>query len=148
MAGYKKIDHVGVAVRDLDKAIAHWRDAMGFVYEGRERVESEGTEVAFFHIGESRIELLAPLGDDTPIGKFIAKRGEGVHHLCFAVDGIERQLVALDGAQVPLIDKTPKAGAHNCRVAFVHPKGSNGVLIELSEPGATSAHTPSQGAAE
>lgn len=134
MSAYKKIDHIGIAVSDLERAIALWRDKLGFSYEGRERVESEGTEVAFFRVGETRIELVAPLGEGTPIAKFLAKRGEGIHHLCFAVDDIKERLSFLKEAQVPLIDEQPKPGAHACQVAFIHPKGTGGVLMELSEP--------------
>jgi methylmalonyl-CoA epimerase len=140
MASYKKIDHIGIAVSDLERAIPLWRDVLGLPYEGRERVETEGTEVAFFRIGEVRIELVAPLGEGTPVAKFLAKRGEGVHHLCFAVDDVAARLEALKDKKVPLIDEHPKPGAHGCQVAFVHPKGLSGVLLELSQPAKDTEH--------
>lgn len=135
MERYRRIDHVGVAVRDLDAAIARWRDALGFEVGGREVLPEEGVEVAFLQVGESRIELLAPLPGNESMARFLEKRGEGVHHLCFAVADVAAQLAALEAAGAALIDRAPRPGAHGTKVAFLHPKGQTGVLVELVEDG-------------
>lgn len=133
-----KMAHLGVAVRDLSAAVARYVQ-LGFRLEGREKVESEGVEVAFLRLGESHIELLAPLNEESPIAKFLAKRGEGIHHLAVEVENIEEQLAAYKAQGVELIDEKPKIGAHGTKVAFIHPRAVNGVLLELCQP-AESTH--------
>lgn len=129
-----KIDHLGIAVNDLDEGIETYRK-LGLEFLGRETVESQGVEVAFFQIGESKFELLAPLGPDTPIGKFIAKNGGkgGVQQVALTVEGIEDELARLKDEGFTLINPEPVAGAHGAKVAFVHPKSTEGVLLELCE---------------
>ena len=135
MIPWRRIDHVGIAVRDLDAAIARWRDALGFEVGGREVLPEEGVEVAFLKIGESRLELVAPLPGNTTLARFLEKRGEGVHHLCFAVEGVAERLRELEAAGAELIDKAPRPGSHGTQVAFLHPRGQSGVLVELVEDG-------------
>jgi methylmalonyl-CoA/ethylmalonyl-CoA epimerase len=131
------VDHVGIAVRDLDQAIEFYTKTFGVRLGHRERVEEQGVEEAMFRVGQSWIQLLQPLGDDTPVGKFIAKRGEGVHHVGYAVADVAQALDHLRGQGVPLIDETPRRGSRGATIAFVHPKGMGGVLVELvQEPGA------------
>lgn len=125
------LDHVGIAVRSLDAAKIY--EAMGLSIDHRETVESQGVKTAFLSAGDTSIELLEPVSADTPVGRFIEKRGEGIHHLCFRVKGIEDHLERLEAMGYRLINPDPVPGAHGCRVAFLHPSSSNGVLIELSE---------------
>lgn len=127
-----QIDHLGIAVHSLDEAIPLYRDLMGLTLEGTETVPDGMSRVAFFKCGEVSIELLEPTGPDTPIGKFLAKRGEGFHHVCLRVDNIEeaREKMAAGGLQ--LIDKEPRPGAHNTMVSFFHPKSTRGLLIEIA----------------
>ena len=129
-----KIDHVGIAVLDLDKAIETYKK-LGLPFLGREMVEEQGVEVAFFQIGESKFELLAPLGPDTPIGRFIAKNGNkgGVQQVAMTVDNIDQEMARLRDEGFTLLQDKPVDGAHNTRVAFLHPKGTEGVLLELCE---------------
>lgn len=129
----KGIDHVAIAVPSVDDAIPLWRDRFGFDLEDIEVVESEQVRVAILTKGPHRIELMEPTDEDSPVGKFLARRGPGIHHLCLAVDDIEVMLDHLGAAGVRLVDDKPKRGAHDKRVAFVHPKGAGGVLVELSE---------------
>lgn len=130
----EKIDHVGVAVLDLDQGIETYK-GLGFKYLGRETVAEQGVEVAFFQIGESKFELLCPLGEDTPIGRFIAKNGGkgGVQQVAITVDDIDAEMARLKNAGFTLLQQTPVNGAHNTRVAFLHPKSTEGVLLELCE---------------
>lgn len=128
-----KVDHLGIAVESIEKALHFYRTALGLELAHTEVVDEQGVRVAMLPIGESRIELLEPTGPDTPVGKFLAKRGGGVHHICVGVDDIEAALNRLKAAGVPLIDETPRVGAEGCLVAFVHPKGTGGVLVELSQ---------------
>jgi methylmalonyl-CoA epimerase len=125
------IHHVGIAVDDLDAAIARWTTLFGATLEHRERVDDQGVEAASLRIGCSRIELLAALGDETPVGKFLAKRGPGVHHLAFATDDVASELARLSADGVELIDETPRRGMFGLQVAFVHPDATGGVLAEL-----------------
>ncbi|MGP4072411.1 methylmalonyl-CoA epimerase [Piscibacillus sp. B03] len=129
----KKIAHIGIAVSSLEQTIPFYRDQLGLTFQGTEEVTSENVRVAFFKIGESAIELLEPLNDQSPIAKFIAKKGEGIHHIALDVDDIERRLENLKENGVPLINDEPKEGAHQTQVAFLHPKAANGVLFELCE---------------
>jgi methylmalonyl-CoA/ethylmalonyl-CoA epimerase len=128
-----KIQHLGVAVASIDDALAFWRDALGLELKEIEVVEDQGVRVAMLPIGESRIELLEATGSETPVGKFIAKRGAGIHHLCVEVDDISAKLAELKARGVRLIDEQPRAGAGGALVAFVHPSSTGGVLIELTQ---------------
>jgi methylmalonyl-CoA epimerase len=130
-----KIDHIGVAVKSLTEAIKVYETAIGLQVTGLDQVDDQGVRLAMLNIGESRIELLEPTGPDSPIQKFIAKRGEGIHHIAVQVDDIEAALERLKSAGVRLVDSTPRPGAHNSRIAFVHPSSTHGVLLELVEHG-------------
>lgn len=125
------IHHVGVAVDDLDAAIARWTALFGATLEHRERVEDQGVEAASLRLGDSRIELLAALGADTPVGKFLAKRGPGVHHVAFEAADLGAELARLKADGVELIDASPRRGMFGLQVAFVHPESTGGVLAEF-----------------
>jgi methylmalonyl-CoA/ethylmalonyl-CoA epimerase len=125
------IHHVAVAVRDLDEAIATYGRLFGAELEHRDTVSEQGVEAAAVLVGESRIELLAATAEDTPVGRFLARRGPGMHHVAFEVDDLEAQLAALDGQGVELIDHEPRRGLYGLRVAFVNPDSVDGVLAEL-----------------
>jgi methylmalonyl-CoA/ethylmalonyl-CoA epimerase len=129
----KKIDHVAVCVSDIDAAAAKFKEVLGLEGRERETVASQKTEAVLLPIGESNIELISPRGNDGLV-KFLEKRGPGLHHIAVEVEGIENALAFLKGIGVPLIDETPRAGARGHKVAFVHPKATGGVLIELVEP--------------
>lgn len=131
----KKISHIGVAVTSIDEAVPFYRDTLGMEFEGTEVVAEQKVKVAFFVIGESRIELLEPTSPDSPVAKFLEKNGPGVHHIAYEVDDLEGQLESLKSRDVRLIDAAPRGGAHGTRIAFLHPKASGGVLTELCEPG-------------
>jgi methylmalonyl-CoA/ethylmalonyl-CoA epimerase len=126
-----KLDHIGIAVRSLD--VAKIYQSLGLEIEHVETVETQKVKTAFLSVGDSNLELLEPTSPDSPIAKYIEKRGEGIHHLCFRVDDIEAHLERLKAEGYRLINETPVPGAHGCRVAFLHPAAGNGVLIELSE---------------
>jgi len=128
----KKIDHVGIAVRSLDEAIKVW-EGLGLKVEEIEEVPDQKVRTAIIHVGESRIELLEPTAEDSPIAKFIAKRGEGIHHIALGVDDIEGHLEKLKEAGYRLIDEKPRIGAGGAKIAFVHPKAVTGVLLELCQ---------------
>jgi len=130
---FEKIDHVGIAVADLEKALAFYRDQLGLEFKGTEEVEEQKVRVAFFPVGESKIELLESTDPAGPVVKFIEKKGEGVHHLSFRVSDIEGKLKELKERGVALIDEQPRYGAGGAKIAFLHPKSTNGVLIELCE---------------
>lgn len=132
------IQHLGVAVQSIEDALAFWRDALGLELKEIEVVEDQGARVAMLPIGESRIELLEATGADTPVGKFLAKRGPGIHHLCVEVNDISAKLDELKAHGVRLIDEQPKRGAGGALVAFVHPSSTGGVLIELTQKGSGS----------
>jgi methylmalonyl-CoA epimerase len=125
------IHHVGIAVDDLDAAIARWTALFGATLEHRERVEEQGVEAASLRVGGSRIELLSPLGDETPVGRFLAKRGTGVHHVAFATEDVAAELARLKADGVELIDEAPRRGMFGLQVAFVHPEATGGVLAEF-----------------
>jgi len=129
-----RIDHVGVAVEDLDAAIHLYAEVLGMPLVHREVVEQQGVEAVLLDVGESHVELLAPLGPDTPVGKFLAKKGPGLHHVAYQVEDIEATLDALKAAGTRLIDETPRIGIRNSRVAFVHPASTGGVLTEIVQP--------------
>lgn len=132
----KKISHIGIAVASIEEATPFYRDVLGMEFEGTEVVAEQKVKVAFFAVGESRIELLEPTADDSPVAKFLEKNGPGVHHVAYEVADLEQRLAALKTEGVRLIDESPRTGAHNTRIAFMHPKASGGVLTELCEPGA------------
>jgi methylmalonyl-CoA epimerase len=128
-----RIDHLGIAVRSIEEMLKLYADTLGLTVTGREVVEDQGVRVAFLPVGESRLELLEALDDASPVAKFIAKRGEGFHHICLEVDDLEATLRTLSAAGVRLIDDTPRTGADGHKIAFVHPSSTHGVLIELTE---------------
>ncbi|HET7049279.1 MAG TPA: methylmalonyl-CoA epimerase [Solirubrobacteraceae bacterium] len=128
------VDHVGVAVDDLEAALALYRDTLGMPLVHRETVTEQGVEAALLDVGESHIELLSPLGPDTAVGKFLARKGPGLHHVAYRVDSVEDALAALSKAGMRLIDKQPRTGIRNSRVAFVHPSSTGGVLTEIVQP--------------
>jgi methylmalonyl-CoA/ethylmalonyl-CoA epimerase len=129
-----RIDHVGVAVSDLDAGIALYESTFAMPLAHRETVESQGVDAALLDVGEGHVELVAPLGPDTPVGKFIERRGEGLHHVAYAVDDIDAALGRLKESGVELIDAEPRAGIRGSRVAFLHPKATGSVLTEIVEP--------------
>lgn len=131
----KKINHIGVAVRSIDAATPFYRDVLGMVFEGTEVVAEQKVKVAFFSVGESRVELLEPTADDSPVAKFLEKNGEGTHHVAYEVDDLVATLTRLKAAGIRLIDEVPRCGAHGTRIAFLHPKASGGVLTELCQGG-------------
>jgi len=131
----KKISHIGIAVKNLEASIPFYRDVLGMEYEGSEVVAEQKVKVAFLVIGESRIELLEPTADDSPVAKFLEKNGEGTHHIAYEVADLEAALADLKAKGVRLIDETPRNGAHGTRIAFLHPKASGGVLTELCQAG-------------
>jgi methylmalonyl-CoA/ethylmalonyl-CoA epimerase len=136
---FDRIDHVGIAVEEIDSALALWRDGFQLDVAHREIVEEQGVEAVLLDLGENHIELLAPLGPDTPVGKFLAKRGPGLHHIAYQVPDIDAALSAIVEAGLPLIDKQPRGGIGGSRVAFLEPKGTGRVLTEIVQP-ASGAH--------
>ena len=130
---YKKINHIGVAVKNLDEAIKLYRDQLGLEFKGTDVVESQKVKVAFFKIGETNIELVAATSDESPIAKYLEKNREGIHHICFEVDDINQALKTLKDRGVKLINEEPRKGAHGTLVAFIHPKSTNGVLTEICQ---------------
>jgi methylmalonyl-CoA/ethylmalonyl-CoA epimerase len=131
-----RIDHVGVAVSDLDAAIALYEETFAMPLAHRETVESQGVEAVLLDIGDGHLELLRPLGPDTVVGRFIERRGEGLHHVAYAVDDIDAALERLRSKGVQLIDEEARIGIRGSRVAFLHPKATGSVLTELVEPAA------------
>jgi len=128
----KRVDHVGIAVRNLEEAVKVW-EGLGLKVEEIEEVPDQKVRTAIFHAGETRIELLEPTAEDSPIAKFIAKRGEGIHHIALGVTNIEEHLKELKERGYRLIDEKPRIGAGGAKIAFVHPKSVTGVLLELCE---------------
>ena len=133
MFAIKKIDHVAVCVRDIDEAVKKYQEVLGLVPRSRELVASQHTEAVLLPIGDGNIELISPKGN-AGLEKFLEKRGPGLHHIAVEVEGIEAALAFLKGIGVPLIDETPRIGARGHKVAFIHPKATGGVLVELVEP--------------
>ena len=131
----REIHHVGVAVADLDDAIGTYRELFAGEVEHRATVAEQGVEAASVRVGSGRIELLRPLGDDTPVGRFLAKRGPGMHHIAYRVDDLAAELVRLGAAGIELIDTEPRPGLFGLQVAFVHPDAVHGVLTELVTDG-------------
>jgi methylmalonyl-CoA epimerase len=129
-----KINHIAVAVSDLEEAISHFKNVLGLEEVHREVVAEQKVETASFRTGESNIELVSPTEPDSPVGKFIASKGEGIHHIAFEVDDIESALKTLKEKGTKLIDEKPRTGAGGHRIAFLHPRANRGVLIELVQP--------------
>lgn len=129
-----RIDHIGVAVEDLDAALALYEDALRMPVVHRETVTEQGVEAILLDVGEGHVELLAPLGPDTPVGKYLAKKGPGIHHVAYQVEDIEATLASLKASGLRLIDETPRIGIRGSKVAFVHPAATGGVLTEIVQP--------------
>jgi methylmalonyl-CoA epimerase len=131
---FARIDHIGMAVEDLDAAIALYDETYAMELVHRETVDAQGVEAVLLDVGENHVELLAPLGPDTPVGRFLAKRGPGIHHVAYQTDDIEATLRRLSSMGVRLIDDRPRVGIRDSRVAFLHPSASGGVLTEIVQP--------------
>jgi methylmalonyl-CoA/ethylmalonyl-CoA epimerase len=129
----KKLDHIAVAVHKVEEASKFYRDMLGLTLKHVEVVKEQRTKVGFLPVGETNIELVEPAAEDSPLAKFLETKGPGIHHLCFEVDDIDGEIEKLTRGGAHLIDKTPRAGAHQTRIAFLHPKGTGGVLIELCQ---------------
>jgi methylmalonyl-CoA/ethylmalonyl-CoA epimerase len=136
---FGRIDHIGVAVEDLDAAIALHEEAYGMEVVHRETVAEQGVEAVLLDVGENHVELLAPLGPETPVGRFLAKKGPGLHHVAYQVADIDAALAELRSAGVRLIDEAPRTGIRASRVAFLHPSATGGVLTEIVEPAQVTA---------
>jgi methylmalonyl-CoA/ethylmalonyl-CoA epimerase len=128
------IDHIGVAVEDLDAAVTLYRDQLGMPEQHRETVEEQGVEAVLLEIGDGHVELLCPLGPDTAVGRYLEKNGPGLHHVAYRTDDIDSALESVRAAGLRLIDEEPRTGIRGSRVAFVHPKSTGGVLTELVQP--------------
>jgi methylmalonyl-CoA/ethylmalonyl-CoA epimerase len=131
---FGRIDHIGVAVSDLDAAVRLYAGQFDMREAHRETVEVQGVEAVLLDVGEGHVELVKPLSEDSGVGKFLAKRGPGIHHVAYACDDIEKTLAAVRDAGLQLIDKQPRRGIRDSRVAFLHPKSTGGVLTEIVEP--------------
>lgn len=140
-----QIDHVGIAVADLDEAVEHYRRTFGIEPTHRERLDDQGVEEVLFPVGESYVQLLGALGSQTPVGRFLERRGPGVHHLAYRVDSVAGALDDLRASGVPLVDEEPRAGSRGTRIAFVHPRGVGGVLVELVEEPRAGPSAPGRG---
>ena len=128
-----KVDHIGIATRQLDEGLAVWRDALGLRLDATEEIAEQGVKVAMLAVGDTHVELLEPLSPESSVGKFLAKRGPGIHHLAIEVGDIHASLAELKSKGARLIDETPRIGVGGCLIAFVHPSSMNGVLLELVE---------------
>jgi methylmalonyl-CoA epimerase len=131
---FKRIDHIGVAVEEIEPAIELYGERFKLRLAHRELVPAQGVEAVLLDVGENHVELLAPLGPETPVGKFLASRGPGLHHVAYQVADIDATLAALKQAGIALIDEQPRAGIRGSRVAFIRPRGTGGVLTEIVEP--------------
>jgi len=131
---FGRIDHIGVAVEDIDAALALYRQSFEMELAHRETVESQGVEAVLLDVGEGHVELLRPLAPDTPVGKFLERKGKGLHHVAYAVEDIDATLEQLTVAGLQLIDSEPRVGIRDSRVAFLHPRSTGGVLTEIVEP--------------
>ena len=129
----RRIDHIGIAVESIEKARSFYEEVLGLSFGGTEEVPDQGVRVAFFQAGETRIELLEPLGPEGPVARFLAKRGPGIHHLAYLVEDLEERLREARDLGIRLLDKKPRVGAHGMRIAFLHPGDTGGVLTELCE---------------
>ena len=126
-----KVDHIGIATKSIEEGLAVWQDALGLVVHSTEEVAQQGVKVCKLAAGDTHVELLEPLGPETSVGKFLAKRGPGMHHIAIEVQDIRGSLAELKRRGARLIDETPRVGAGGCLVAFIHPSSTNGVLLEL-----------------
>jgi methylmalonyl-CoA epimerase len=126
-----KVDHIGIATRQIEDGLAIWRDVLGLKVDSTEDIASQGVRVAMLRVGDTHIELLEALTDNSPVGRFVDKRGPGIHHIAIEVDDIHAALAELKRRGSRLVDDTPRIGARGCLVAFVHPASTNGVLLEL-----------------
>jgi methylmalonyl-CoA/ethylmalonyl-CoA epimerase len=133
---FTAIDHTGIAVQDLDASVSYYRDVLKLPLVHRETVTGQGVDAVLFDVGDSHVELIAPLGPETGVAKFLEKRGPGLHHVAYRVDDIDATLATLAAAGVRLIDTTPRVGIRGSRVAFLHPASTGGVLTEIVEPAA------------
>jgi methylmalonyl-CoA/ethylmalonyl-CoA epimerase len=133
---FDRIDHIGVAVEEIEPAMALYRDSYQLAVAHREVVQEQGVEAVLLDVGENHVELLAPLSADTPVGKFLARQGPGLHHVAYQVKDIDATLEACRRAGIELIDKQPRTGIRGSRVAFMHPRATGGVLTEIVEPAA------------
>ena len=129
-----RIDHIGIAVEDLDASLALYAGALSLPEAHRERIDAQGVEAVLLDVGDGHVELLAPLDPDTPVGKYLAKNGPGLHHVAYAVDDIDATLERIAAAGIRRIDETPRVGIRESRVAFLHPRSTGGVLTEIVEP--------------
>jgi methylmalonyl-CoA/ethylmalonyl-CoA epimerase len=129
----KKLHHVGVVVQSIDQALAFYRDTLGLHVHKQDTIQEQGVRAALLTLGDSEIELLEPVVPDTGVARYLEKRGEGLHHVCFEVDDVDRDLSALKTMQVELIDQEPRIGIAG-RICFLHPSAMDGVLVELAEP--------------
>lgn len=145
MIGATGVNHIGIAVRSLDEHRAYYEDVLGAVYEGTEAVPTQKVRVAFYRLGDDdsavRLELLEPTTADSPVARFLEKRGEGVHHIAYTVADLEERLRQLGEAGIQRVDEQPRPGAHGMSIAFLHPKSTGGVLTELCEPGGSESTT-------
>lgn len=130
-----KINHIGIAVKSLEESLPFYRDNLGMSFAGIEVVEEQKVRVAMLQIGESKIELLEPIAEDSPVARFIEKNGQGIHHVAYEVEDVEAAIAKLAEEGVRMIDEKPRCGAHDTRIAFLHPKSSGGVLTELCQCG-------------
>jgi methylmalonyl-CoA/ethylmalonyl-CoA epimerase len=137
---FSRIDHIGVAVEELEPALDLYRDSFELQVAHREVVEEQGVEAVLLDVGENHVELLAPLGPDTPVGRFLASKGPGLHHVAYQVTDIDATLQALTQAGMRLVDEQPRTGIRGSRVAFVHPRSSAGVLTEIVQPALVGSH--------
>lgn len=128
-----KLDHIGIAVKNLEESLRFYEEVLGIPCTGTEVVEEQKVKVAFLPVGDTEVELLESTHEDGPIAKFIEKKGEGIQHLAFRVDNIEAAIEAMKAKGIKMIDETPRYGAGGAKIAFCHPKSTNGILIELSE---------------
>jgi methylmalonyl-CoA/ethylmalonyl-CoA epimerase len=129
-----RVDHVGVAVEDLDRALQTYEADLALTLVHRETVAEQGVEAVLLDVGESHVELLAPLGPETPVGRFLARQGPGLHHVAYQTEDIEAELARLKGAGLRLLDTSPRTGIRGSRVAFLHPRSTGGVLTEIVQP--------------
>jgi len=129
-----QVDHIGIATKTLDEGLALWRDVLGLHIDHTEEVAEQGVRIAMLTVGETHIELLEPLSETSPVGRFLKKRGPGIHHVAIRVADIRASLAQLKDKGIRLIDENPRVGAGGCLVAFVHPSSANGVLLELVQP--------------
>lgn len=127
------VDHIGIAVKSIDEALAFWQSSLGIQCIGVEEVAEQKVKTAFLPIGDTEVELLEATSDESPVAKFIEKKGEGIHHLAIRVDNLEKALEEMKAKGIKLIDESPRYGAGGAKIAFVHPKSTGGILLELSE---------------